>query len=372
MHGVTAARAARVALAVLPAVAIAAVVAADLSVGRSVVLGLVVVAPLLAANVAGPRMTAGYGAAALVTATVLGLKDDAFDPGDPLHAQLIRLVVIAVMTVLAVFLSRYRLDRERRLTQVTKVADAAQRAILQPVPERLGQVQVAVHYESAAREALVGGDMYGFVLTDHGLRVLVGDVRGKGLDAVRLSAQVLATFRERASDNADLGALLDRLDDRVAQAAESDEDFVTAVLLQLTEDGVLTLVSAGHPAPILLSGGAARVLETDLSRPPLGLRGTSARVTTRMLPYDRLLLYTDGLTEARNPRTGAFLPVQQIVDAVQVQAPVSEAVTELRDQVVRWSGGALHDDIALVLLEYAPDASEDREMSARGAASSLG
>ena len=84
------------------------------------------------------------------------------------------------------------------------------------------------------------------------------------------------------------------------------------------------------------------------------------------------MLYTDGLTEARNPRTGAFLPAQQIVDAVQVQTPVSEAVTELRDQVVRWSGGVLHDDIALVLLEYVPDASEDREMSARGAASSLG
>ena len=267
--------------------AIAAVVAATLSVGRNVVLGLVVVAPLLAANVAGPRMTAGYGAAALVTATVLGLQDDAYDPGDPLHAQLIRLVVITVMSVLAVFLSQYRLDRERRLTQVTKVADAAQRAILQPVPERLGHVQVAVHYESAAREALVGGDMYGFVLTDHGLRVLVGDVRGKGLDAVRLSAQVLATFRERASDNADsarcwTGSTTGWRRPRRATRTSSPPSSCNSPRTGLT------LVSAGHPAPILLSGGAARVLETDLSRPPLGLRGTSARVTTRMLPYDRL------------------------------------------------------------------------------------
>jgi phosphoserine phosphatase RsbU/P len=232
-------------------------------------------------------------------------------------------------------------------------------------------VQVAVHYESAAREALVGGDMYGFVLTDHGLRVLVGDVRGKGLDAVRLSAQVLATFRERAGDHVDLGALLARLDARVADLAETDEDFVTAVLAQLTEDGVLTIVNAGHPAPILLSGDATRLLEVEPSRPPLGLHGTSGTATTRLLPRDRLLLYTDGLTEARDPRTRAFLPVQRIVDAVRPGHGVGEAMTELRDQVVRWSGGALHDDIALVLLEYAPDAGEDREMAARGVASSL-
>ena len=355
----------------MPGLAIAAVVGADLLVGRNVVLGLVVVAPLLAANVAGPALTAWYGAAALVAGALLGVFDDAYQAGDALNAQLIRLAVVAVMGVLAVFLSRYRLDRERRLTQVIKVADAAQRAILQPVPERLGQVQVAVHYESAAREALVGGDMYGFALTDHGLRVLVGDVRGKGLDAVRLSAQVLATFRERAGDHGDLGTLLARLDDRVNDIAESDEDFVTAVLVELTEDGVLTAVNAGHPAPILVSGGNPRLLEVDPSRPPLGLRGTSGTVTTRLLPHDRLLLYTDGLTEARDPRTRAFLPVQRIVEAVGPRGGVGEAMTELRDQVVRWSGGALHDDIALVLLEYAPDAGKHHEMPARGVASSL-
>jgi serine phosphatase RsbU (regulator of sigma subunit) len=355
----------------MPAVAIAGVVVADLSVGRNVVLGLVVVAPLLAANVAGPALTAAYGVAALVAGLLLGVLDDVYQSGDALRAQLIRLGVVVLMSVLAVFLSQYRMDRERRLTQVIKIADAAQRAILQPVPDRLGPVQVAVHYESAAREALVGGDMYGFTLTDHGLRVLVGDVKGKGLDAVRLSAQVLATFRERAGDHDDLPALLERLDDRVAALAETDEDFVTAVLVQLTADGILTVVNAGHPAPILVSGDTARLLEVQPTRPPLGLHGTSGTVTTRVLPHDRLLLYTDGLTEARDPRTQEFLPVQRIVEAVRPRDGVGEAMTELRDRAVRWSGGALHDDIALVLLEYAPDAGEDQRLTARGVASSL-
>jgi phosphoserine phosphatase RsbU/P len=371
MPRVTPARAARLALVAMPGVAIAGVAAADISVGRNVVLGLVVVAPLLAASVTGPRLTAVYGAAAFVAGVLLGFPDDAYRPGEVLQAQVIRLVVIALMSVLAVFLSGYRLDRERQLTQVIKIADAAQRAILQPVPDRLGPVQVAVHYESAAREALVGGDMYGFAPTDHGLRVLVGDVKGKGLDAVRLSAQVLATFRERAGDHRDLGTLLARLDDRVAELAETDEDFVTAVLLQLTADGVLTVVNAGHPAPILLSGDSSRLLEVEPTRAPLGLHGTSGTLTTRVWPHDRLLLYTDGLTEARDPRTRAFLPVQTIVEAVRPGDGVSEAMTELRDQALRWSGGALHDDIALVLIEYVPDADGDCRMSAHGVASSL-
>jgi hypothetical protein len=85
-----------------------------------------------------------------------------------------------------------------------------------------------------------------------------------------------------------------------------------------------------------------------------------------------VLLYTDGLTEARHPRTRAFVSVQQIVDVLHARAAVGDAMTELRNQVLPWSGGALYDDIADVLLEYAPDTDEDSEMAARGAASSLG
>jgi hypothetical protein len=367
MHRVTRARAARLGLAALPGVAIAAVVVADLSVGDNIVLGLVVVAPLLAANVGGPRLVAAYGLTAFVVAVLLGVKDDAYVAGDRLNAQLIRLGTIALMTGLAVFLARYRLAREQRLSQVIKVAEAAQRAILLPVPQQLGRVRAAVHYESAAREALVGGDMYGFVLTDQGLRVLVGDVRGKGLEAVRLSAQVLATFRERASDERELSGLLQRLDHTVATVAETDEDFVTAVLVQIGPGGDLTVVNAGHPAPLLLTDEGARPLEVDPSRPPLGLGGTSGTLTATVGPHDRVLLYTDGLTEARHPRTRAFLPAQQIVAALRAREAVGEAVDALRDDVVRWSGGALHDDIALVLLEYQGDVPEGADVTGESA-----
>ncbi len=342
------------ALVLLPGLAIAGVALADLAVGRDVVLGLVVVAPLLAANVAGPRLTAGYAVVALVVAVLLGVVDEAYTPGDPLRAQAIRLGVIVVMGVVGVLLARYRIERERRLTQVTKVADAAQRAILLPVPELLGPVRVAVRYESAASESMIGGDLYGFVLTGNGLRGMVGDVRGKGLDAVRMSAQVLATFRERADDDRDLPALMERLDRTVARTAETEEDFVTAVLVQLTDDGRLTVANAGHPPPVLLSGTGSRWLEPNPTCPPLGLGTSGGLISVQMEPFDRLLLYTDGLTEARQARTRAFYSNERIIEEAGARGTVASVVDSLCQDVLDWSGGVLQDDIALVLIEYAP------------------
>jgi phosphoserine phosphatase RsbU/P len=349
----------RAALGSLPGLTIAVIVVADLQVGHSVVLGLVVVAPLLAANVAGPRVTAAYAALALVVGALLGLAKHLYVSGEALLAQEIRLGVIAVMGVVGVLLSRYRVERERRLTQVTKVAEAAQRAILLPVPAELGPVRIAVHYESAASDAMVGGDLYGFVVTPHGLRVLIGDVRGKGLDAVRMTAQVLATFRERANDDRQLPTLMSRLDSTVTRAAETDEDFVTAVLVQVAYDGRVVVANAGHPAPVLVSHAGAHWIEPDPVCPPLGLGGAGNASCLTMAPSDRLLLYTDGLTEARDPRTRHFYPDERIIEPLAAAALVTDALTGLLEGVLDWSGGALHDDLALVLIEYHPERNQE-------------
>jgi len=73
-----------------------------------------------------------------------------------------------------------------------------------------------------------------------------------------------------------------------------------------------------------------------------------------MAPSDRLLLYTDGLTEARDPRTRHFYPDERIIEPLAA-ALVTDAVSGLLEGVLHWSGGALHDDIALVLIEYHPE-----------------
>jgi serine phosphatase RsbU (regulator of sigma subunit) len=332
-----------------------AVTVADLLLAsENIVLGLVVVGPVLAASFTGPRVTAAYALAALVLAAILGLTDDQYGDDGRLAAQLIRLLGVAVGGVAAVAASRYRVERERQLLAVTRVAEAAQRAILLPVPERVGSVELAVRYDSAATESLVGGDLYGMVATPFGLRIVIGDVRGKGLSAVRLSAQVLAAFRERASDSPDLTVLLEHLHRAVERASTvTSEDFVTAALAQVEDDGRLTLAVAGHPPPMLLRGRELVTLEPPVVRPPLGVEGSSAAHRVELVPGDRLLLYTDGLSEARRPEDREFLPDEAIASALS-HDDAFQALEALREEAVRWEGGSLADDVALVLVDYRP------------------
>src|SRR5690606_12870486 len=111
---------------------------------------------------------------------------------------------IAGVTVASMLASAGRIRRERQLANVQLVAEAAQRVLLRPVPRRAGDLNVALSYTSAAAEARIGGDLYEVVTTPDGVRVIVGDVQGKGLEAVETAALVVGTFRQAAYDQADL------------------------------------------------------------------------------------------------------------------------------------------------------------------------
>ena len=90
---------------------------------------------------------------------------------------------------------------------MTVIAETAQRAVLRTMPTAIGSVGLAARYVSATAEALVGGDLYEVAATPYGVRVIVGDVRGKGLEAVQTAAAVLGAFRAAAFTEPDLGAL---------------------------------------------------------------------------------------------------------------------------------------------------------------------
>jgi serine phosphatase RsbU (regulator of sigma subunit) len=359
-------RAARL-IAAVPAAVLVAVGAADLLLGEgNIVLGLVVIAPLLASNVTGPRATAAYAVAALLLAALLGIADDQYTEHS-WAAQLIRLVAVAAGGVAAVFASRYRVQREHRLAAMTRVADVAQHAILLPVPSPLAGVEIAVHYESAASDAVIGGDLYGAVVTRQGLRVIVADVRGKGLDAVRVAAQVLAAFRERATEDEPLPVLADHLDATVRRIGDP-EDFVTGVIAQLLPGGAVSLVNAGHPPPMLARAGDVSLVVSEDPCPPFGLfLGTPVAQHAALGSSGRLLLYTDGLIEARRPTDRAFLPHQAIADRLAVSTSVSEDIAGLLDLLTSWIGGAPSDDVALMSLQTLVPAPAGAPTSARRA-----
>ena len=242
--------------------------------------------------------------------------------------------------------------QSERLADVMLVAEAAQRAILAPPPERVGPVALAARYRSAALEAQVGGDLYEVVATPDRVRLLVGDVRGKGLGAVRTATVVLGEFRAAAAGPGDLSHVAREIDGRLGPHLPDPEDFVTALLVEIRGDGALTAVSCGHPSPVVLSrDGTVRTVHT-LNEPPLGLGVDPAPTTDHLDAGDRLLLFTDGLIEARRP-DGTFVDLEPLLRHAAT-APFSCVLDMLLERLREVTGHELDDDLALLLACYDP------------------
>ncbi|MFD8793136.1 PP2C family protein-serine/threonine phosphatase [Streptomyces vinaceus] len=139
-------------------------------------------------------------------------------------------------------------------------------------------------------------------------RSVIGDVRGKGLQAVRTVAAILGSFREAAYDAPDLRAVAARLEQRLtaeAQEIGDEELFATAVLIEYDSKAHrVTVTNQGHVEPVLISRGKVQVL-TGPPALPLGLGGLTEAGPPELWQHpfthgDVLLLVTDGLVEARD------------------------------------------------------------------------
>ncbi len=266
------------------------------------------------------------------------------------HADVPFVEDVARRAALALETAEQFREQSGRLAKVTRVADVAQRAILAPPPSRVGSLLLTARYVSAAAEARVGGDLYEVVRRQNAVRLLIGDVRGKGLAAVRTATIVLGEFRAAAVDIADLGEVAEHIDRRI-QSYLGDEDFVTATIAEVADDGRYCLVCCGHPPALFSSAGGLTELTLDHAL-PLGL-GTSPIVHSGgMSSGDRLLLYTDGITESRRP-DGSFIDFPRIAKPIadtEFHSCLDVILTALRQSV----GSEPADDIALLAAEYRP------------------
>jgi serine phosphatase RsbU (regulator of sigma subunit) len=312
--------------------------------GHAILLGLLIAGPLLAAASLDAQRTAMVGLYALGLAVLLGIPDGIFATTD----HLLRCLGVATGAVLAVFIAHRRAEQEQALLRITRVAEVAQRTILRPIPPRMGRVALAVRYLSATEDALVGGDFYDIAVTRHGLRMLVGDVKGKGLEAVQLAALVLASFRAAAA-HPSLVELAAELDHSIRPRL-GEEDFITAVLAEFGRQGELQLVNCGHPPPLRFRSGAAELLASAAPTTPLGLDPVPTVQRFALAPTDRLLLYTDGLLEARAP-DGRQFELDGQLEAVLDASSLSGALDGLVGRLLDHAGGRLDDDLALVLAQ---------------------
>ncbi|BBH65512.1 hypothetical protein ACTI_21970 [Actinoplanes sp. OR16] len=305
--------------------------------------GLLAAVPFLAAVFAVWQIVVGVGlAATVIGAIVVGAA------GDQGMTGMVNLLGIMLATGVAAGGAITRQRQADRIAGLLRLAAVAQQAVLRPIGPQVGALSVAGRYISATAAADIGGDLYEALNTPYGVRIIIGDVRGKGLDAVRLASIVLGSYRHVAYERADLKSIVADLDRAVARSV-GDEDFVTAALVE-ERGGTLTIVNCGHPAPLLLRRGQVIPLEPPAPAPPLGFMPEVKARVERLEPGDRLLLFTDGLGEAR--REGEFFPTADRAWRLLGHGTVGDGLASLETALVDWVYGRLEDDIALVLLEY--------------------
>ncbi|RAO41923.1 PP2C family protein-serine/threonine phosphatase [Micromonospora saelicesensis] len=320
---------------------------------HAVLIGFLALAPLFAAAVESPRRTAVVSAAATTAAVGAGLPSGMLGSLD----HLLRVAVVITVSLMAVYVARARTGREERLRRMAEIVRITQAAILREPPQYAAGVELAARYVSAYEEAGVGGDLYEVVADQDRLRIIVGDVCGKGLAAVRLASAVAGAFRQSAIVRPDLTQVARDLDDLVARepTPARGATFVTAVLVELHE-GEIRTVNCGHPAPILRHrSGDLEELTVSAPDRPLGLGGPrTPEKVGRWDVGDRLLMLTDGLLEARDSDR-RFFPMPTL-RACLAEPSVGRCLDAVWDAVHRHVGGEPHDDIALLLAERSPTA----------------
>jgi hypothetical protein len=305
--------------------------------------GLYAAVPFLAAVFAYWQTVLVIGAVATVVGMIFAGTDGRFGT-----VSMVNVVGIMLATGIAAAVATLRQRKDVRIAELLRLAAVAQQAVLRPLGPQVGNLAVAGRYISASAAADIGGDLYEALDTPYGVRIIIGDVRGKGLDAVRLASIVLGSYRHVAFERADLRAIVTDLDRAVARSV-GDEDFVTAALVE-ERGGTLTIVNCGHPAPLLLRRGQVIALDPPAPAPPLGFMPVARPRVERLEPGDRLLLFTDGLGEAR--RDGEFFPTTDRAWRLLGHGTVGDGLASLETALVDWVHGQLEDDIALVLLEY--------------------
>ncbi|WP_257232032.1 PP2C family protein-serine/threonine phosphatase [Streptomyces sp. Rer75] len=317
-------------------------------------------APLVAASLFPLRRTIITTVLAL---TAVCLLAELHGVRDPTQAAT-EIATVATVALLALVINRVVRRGDRRLASARGIAEAAQRAVLPVPPARIAGLDVAARYVAAEQYAAIGGDLYAVQDTPHGVRLIVGDVRGKGLQAVEVVAVLIGAFREAAEQEATLEGLAGRLERALrregARRAELEafEGFTTAVLGEIPRgDSTLRLINRGHPAPLLLPGdGAVRRLEPETVALPLGMGELGAwpdRVTELRFPEDAtLLLFTDGVTEARD-RHGTFYAPEERLRGRRFTGP-GGLLDALVEDVALHAGGETADDMALLAVRRPP------------------
>lgn len=243
---------------------------------------------------------------------------------------------------------------EKAYEQERRITVALQEPLMPAIPTVLAGFEVGHLYQSASDEARVGGDFYDLLqLSDGRVMAAIGDVCGKGLAAASQAARAKYAFvRALAVGQRDPGQVLSRVNQVLYE--ESEEARMVTMLCALVDarSGKLLWANAGHEPALLVRKGSGEVAELLEPGYPLGVVW-HAEYQVRAATFadgDILVLYTDGITEARTG--GQLLATEGVSNVLRKAADrgAQEIAQMVFDAAVQFAGGRLLDDAAVVVL----------------------
>jgi serine phosphatase RsbU (regulator of sigma subunit) len=276
--------------------------------------------------------------------------------GGRLRTGLLRFAAVAAEVIMSRTLYGDTLVRLRRRRELGLAAEL-QWGLLPPLTFACPEVTVAGALEPAYE---VAGDSLDYAVDSGSARFAVFDGMGHGLHSAQLTALTVAAYRNARRAEMSLTETVHAVD--VAVSTAQPGSFVTAVIAQLdTDTGLLSWVNVGHPEPMLLRG--RRPIKSLQGKPtlPFGISRTlggdiAVHVQTEQLePGDRLLLYTDGVTDIRSP-DGEFFDVRRLLDLLAANLaaglPTPETMRRLVRSLLEHQQGPLSDDATMLLIEW--------------------
>jgi hypothetical protein len=370
----------------VPAALLLFVVAMDWETGGGFrMITWIVVVPGVAAALCGVWTTAAFALLSCAAYLLMNLAWSAqYRTGWP------DFVLVAAGGAISVASCLLRLRAGRYVNHLQDIAATTRSAVLRPLPAHWAGMEQAAIYLAADTTARVGGDFYDIQPSRYGTRVILGDVQGKGLNAVTAASAILGSFREWGYHAPGLGVVAERLETRVRRhqaysavmgMAGEEDRFATAALLGFPPVSAadpldqaamadpanfprpapydIEMVDFGHEAPLAVSARGAREIPTDPVL-PLGLsalvRSDFAVQRFRVAADETLLLVTDGVTEARD-HAGEFFPFAERIGARVLADPAlvrpARLVELVREEVLRHTGGRLTDDTTILAVRRA-------------------